>query len=161
MPHREGELVSRRSQYETLKSAGCEHDARGLDGRVADSADLMFRSLAKNVAGMTGFALRAGARPRSRLQPARRCGRRSTLRMAILAAPCRSQRTQQRRASSRQLGLHRAGSSAGNVTREDAVITGTDGGGVGLLKYGRLANKYSSVALLWASTIYRSGSLGA
>ena len=56
----------RRSQYRTLKSAHHEHDARGLDGRVADPADLMFRSAAKNVAATTGFGLRSGAKPRSR-----------------------------------------------------------------------------------------------
>ena len=59
MPHREAELVSSSWQYMTLKSACCEHVARGLDGRVADSADLMFRSSAKNVAGMTGIWKRA------------------------------------------------------------------------------------------------------
>ena len=58
-PHREAELVLRRSQYRTLKSSYHEHDARGLDGRVADPADLMFRSMAKNVAGMMEIWKRA------------------------------------------------------------------------------------------------------
>ena len=65
MPHREAELVWSRWQCETLKSAGYEHDARGLDGRVADPADLMFRSSAKNVAGMTGIWKRAGGAMRA------------------------------------------------------------------------------------------------
>ena len=58
-PHRDAELVLRRSQYKTLKSPYHEHDARGLDGRVADPADLMFRSMAKNVAGMMEIWKRA------------------------------------------------------------------------------------------------------
>ena len=59
MPHREAELVSSSWQYMTLKSACFEHVARGLDGRVADPADLMFRSMAKNVAGMMEIWKRA------------------------------------------------------------------------------------------------------
>ena len=42
-----------------FKALLCRSFPRGFDGRVADSGDLMFRSSAKNVAGMKGIWKRA------------------------------------------------------------------------------------------------------
>ena len=54
-PHRQDDTVSRRSQYRTIKSAYCEHDARGLDGRFEELADLMFGAIQVCGAAMSGF----------------------------------------------------------------------------------------------------------
>ena len=53
-PHRQDDTVSRRSQYRTIKSAYCEHSARGLDGRIEELADLMFGAGTDSRRAMSG-----------------------------------------------------------------------------------------------------------